>query len=129
MASGVGFQKTVNPKTKRKLMKLLKKSATKLMLVAALIASGCSEQTEPKVESISFAPMGPAFDRAYNVNQLFVNNGNAYLPISGRTDSPIRFAKLSIEAGRSTGYKVTELLIPVGANLKNIGNLYFEPIK
>lgn len=112
-------------------MKLFKISATKLtlMLAAALIATGCSEQTETKVETISFTPMGPAFDRAYNVNQLFVNSGNAYLPISGRTDSPIRFAKLSIESGRSTAYKVTELLIPAGSNLKNIGNVYIEPTK
>ena len=112
-------------------MKLFKISATKLtfMLAAALIASGCSEQTETKVETISFTPMGPVFDRTYRVSQLFVNNGNAYLPISGRTDSPIRFAKLSIESGRPTAYKVTDLLVPAGANLKNIGNLYFEPSK
>jgi hypothetical protein len=92
----------------------------------ALGATACSDQNPSKVETLAHSPVGPALDRAYRVNNLYVSNGNAYLAIAGRTDGPLRYAQISVGATSDTPYKIVDLLIPKDANYKLVGPLFVD---
>jgi len=98
-------------------------------LLASLLALGaaaCSEQTPTKLETLSYVMVGPTLDRTYRVSNLYVSNGNAYLPIAGSTNGPLRYAQISAGATSATPYKIVDLMIPMNANYKLVGPLFVD---
>ena len=97
-----------------------------LTLLFALGITACSEQAPTKGETLTYTAIGPALDRAYRVNGLYVVNGNAYLPIAGRTDGPLSYAQINVGSTTATTYKIVDLLIPKDASYKLVGPLFID---
>ena len=98
-------------------------------LLTGLVALGimaCSDQTPTKSAPLTYSPIGPTLDRSFRVSNLYISNGNAYLPIAGRTDGPLRYAQLSVGAPSGTPYKIVDLLIPMDAHYKLVGSLFVD---
>lgn len=104
-------------------------SKVSTLLLTALFALGisaCSEQTPSRAETLTYVTVGPSLDRSYRVSNLYVSNGNAFLPIAGRTDGPLRYAQLSIGGETGSPYKIVDLLIPKDSSYKLVGPMFVD---
>lgn len=130
MKPGTLASRTRKPTFMANNMSLKKKNLGYLLLAGLLTLgiSACSEQTPTKVETLTYTPIGPTLDRNYRVNGLYVINGNAYLPIAGRTDGPLRYAQMTLNGAASTNYKIVDLLIPNDASYKIVGPVFVDGI-
>lgn len=109
-------------------MHTLKNTLGSLIFISLLVsgATSCSEQTPQKTESISYSPIGPLLDKNYRVTGLYLSNGNAYLPIAGRADGPLRYAQISTAERPASTYRIVDLLIPTDTNYKVVGTIFAD---